>query len=64
MDDTHFLLGGGADVKVNDWFTVRGEIGLVFGQEYRVEKKRGNEVGTIDGDDTGFFIGLQAILAF
>ena len=62
--DSHVALGGGADFVVNEWFTLRGEVGVLLAQKYRIEDKNGNRVEKYEGDGTGFFLGLQAIVAF
>jgi hypothetical protein len=64
VNDSHLLLGGGVDYQVNEWFSVSGEIGVILAQEFEIEDDRGSEIDTVDGDDTGFFVGLSATFAF
>lgn len=64
VNDSHVLLGFGLDFAATETVTLRGKVGVILGQEYEIEDDRGSEIDTIDGDDTGFFVGLEAIVAF
>ncbi len=64
VDDTHVLVGIGMDFSANEWLLFSGEIGLITAQEYEIQNSRGSEIDTIDGDDTGLFLGLSATLLF